>query len=247
MGEQTTTLRAEGQKTRWFKYGLNVAISVVLVVALAVILVWITQEKRKRIDMTASGLYSLKPQTLNIIRELKGPVKIVSLYRKADAAGQPLEESQIVADLLEEYASKGKNIQVELIDPVREKDKEESLYAELVQRYGSEMKNYQAFLDSFLKTDLEQIRKAFEAEADASAPLAAQKVGGDDQSQDAATIVDWVQQKTEELPTWGKSLAAAGIGEAAGVQGDCGCGSRADAGDCAECRIDRAVCAEERR
>ncbi len=208
MSEEKKDSHAEAQKTRWVKYGANVGLSIILVVALAAIVVWIAQEKHKRVDMTAGGLYSLKPQTINIIRDLKGPVKIVSMYRKVDAAGKPIEEAQIVADLLEEYASKGKNIQIDQIDPVREKDKEESLYAELVTRYGSEMKNYQAFLDEFLKKDFEQVKKQFEIEADAAAPLAAQmqKPGNDEQSQDAATIVDWVQQKPEELANWKKTI-----------------------------------------
>lgn len=210
MSETTKQVRPEAQKTRWLKYGTSVAFSVVLVIAIAVMAIWISQEKRWRADTTAAGLYSLKPQTVNIIRDLKSPVKIVSLYRKYDAAGKPVEEAQVVWDLLEEYASKGKNIAIEAIDPIREEEKQNALYAELVKRYGSEMKNYQAFIDDLLKRDLDQLIKLLEAEADIVAPLVSQKLGRDESSQDAATILDWVQQRPEELAQFKKSLERLG-------------------------------------
>ena len=206
MSEKQTQFQAEAQKQRWLKYGLNVLISVVLVIALAVLVVWLAQSSRKRADLTASGIYSLKPQTINIIGDLKSPIKIVSLYRKVDEAGKTSDAAQTVADLLEEYRAKGRNIQVELIDPVREKDKVEDLYSDLVRRYGSEMKNYQAFVDDLLGRQLPELKKAFDAEADAVAPLATMKLGADDDAQTATTITSWFQQFPDDLDTWRKSV-----------------------------------------
>ena len=129
---QETKIIIQTQKQRWLKYGVNVGVSIVLVIALATLLTWTAQMQRKRLDMTAGGLYSLKPQTLNIIRGIKTPVKIISLYHKTDVSGAPNEQAQIVSDLLEEYRTKGKGIEIESIDPVREKDKQEDLYNDLV-------------------------------------------------------------------------------------------------------------------
>src|SRR5687768_9019127 len=71
---------SETRSERWVKYGLNVALTSVLVVVLAFLVIWAAQRARSRADLTAGGSYSLKPQTVGVIGELKSPVKIVSLY-----------------------------------------------------------------------------------------------------------------------------------------------------------------------
>src|SRR4029453_10326761 len=74
--------RPETQQERWIKYGANVVLVTVVVILLAGILTYLAQRTGKRIDTTKSGAYSLKPQTTNILRDLKGKTKIVSLYTK---------------------------------------------------------------------------------------------------------------------------------------------------------------------
>src|SRR5690242_15119262 len=101
----TTGLPYETQHQRWIKYGANVALSVILVIAVAVIVTVIARRVGKSIDTTANGVYSLKPQTLNIIHNLKSPVRIVSLYtRPTGVAVQQtkteVDYGQVVADLL---------------------------------------------------------------------------------------------------------------------------------------------------
>src|SRR6478672_4224489 len=71
---------AEARNERWVKYGLNVLLTSILVVVLAFLVVWGAQWKRTRADMTTSGSYSLKPQTVTVISDIKSPVKLVSLY-----------------------------------------------------------------------------------------------------------------------------------------------------------------------
>src|SRR4051812_3813518 len=106
---ETSTGPAETQKQRWMKYGANVALVSVIVVVLGVVLAAIAQQSRAKvtIDTTKAGLYSLKPQTKGILKDLPQKVKIVSLYTVTKPPkGKEKEHLDLatpVADLLEEY------------------------------------------------------------------------------------------------------------------------------------------------
>src|SRR4051812_35828783 len=115
--EKPQTFTAETQRERWVKYGANVALTIFVAVALAVGITFLAQRTRRRLDTTQSGAYSLKPQTLNLIKDLKQPVKLVSLYSRQTSKGASKEQVQTVQDLLAEYKRKGRNIDVEYIDP----------------------------------------------------------------------------------------------------------------------------------
>src|SRR6185437_11844132 len=97
----------ESQHQRWVKYGANVVVASIVVILLAGLIVYFAQRTGLRKDTTATGAYSLKPQTLNILKDVKNKTKIVSLYRdeiRSDKGGMkksPYVEP--VADLLEEY------------------------------------------------------------------------------------------------------------------------------------------------
>ena len=149
----------ESQKERWLKYGGNVALATIIVILLAVLVVYLSERKSKRIDTTATGLYSLKPQTINLIKDNTQKIRIISLYTKSkppvdeeatdapkiDTAGQ----AETVADLLEEYRSKGRNIEVETIDPTASPVKVENLTNEVVEKYGGQVKTYRNFAESY--------------------------------------------------------------------------------------------------
>src|SRR5438067_13053721 len=79
-------LPRESQKERWVKYGANVALATVVVIVLAIVVIAIGQRTTRRFDMTAGKEYSLKPQTINIIKDLKSPVTLVSLYTHPENA-----------------------------------------------------------------------------------------------------------------------------------------------------------------
>src|SRR4051812_26167880 len=96
----------DSQKERWVKYGLNVIIAVIAVVLLAGAVVYLAQKTGKRIDTTESRAYSLKPQTLAILDDVKGKTKLVSLYRQEVASKGQMKKSpyaDVVADMLDEY------------------------------------------------------------------------------------------------------------------------------------------------
>src|SRR5688572_23902778 len=143
---------AETQQQRWLKYGGNVALSIVVVILLAAAVIWIAQRHGNRVDTTVGRVNSLKPQTINILQDVKSPTKIVALYAEKDANGKPNVYRQPVVDLLSEYDRKGNKIDVESIDPVNSPTKVDSLIAEVTEKYGGEVKKYKEVTDSYRAT-----------------------------------------------------------------------------------------------
>jgi hypothetical protein len=177
--------RPETQQERWIKYGANVVLVSVVVILLAGILTYLAQRTATRIDTTAGGAYSLKPQTVNILRDLKGKTKIVSLYTKEIIEGGKSVKSPYagpVVDLLDEYRRKGKNIEVDSIDPVQNPTKVDDLIAEVTNKYGGEVKQYREVLDAYPKT-YAQIKEIATAETAKIAKLPLDAVATDDESQ----------------------------------------------------------------
>jgi hypothetical protein len=157
---QPETFRHETQSERRLKYGVNVAVAIIAAIVVSGVLVYIVQTHDRRIDTTAAGAYSLKPQTRNIISDLKDKVTLVSLYTRTKPPEQDnntttasdqnapaaIDQAQVVADLLDEYRRDGKSIDVEIIDPNTEKDKLGKLHDELVVKYGKQIQGYKDFL-----------------------------------------------------------------------------------------------------
>jgi hypothetical protein len=147
------------QRERWIKYGANVILSSVLVAALAVVLTIIAQAHTIRVDTTIGSSQSLRPQTLNYIQnDLKSPVRIIGLYPKIKSESHEQDFYQPVADLLNDYATKGHNITVQMIDPDTQKDDFNKLVAEVTNRFGGEVKGYKAVLNA-LPADSDIMRK----------------------------------------------------------------------------------------
>ena len=167
----TQGYKAETQQERWIKYGGNVLLASVVVVILAVVVIWLAQEANARVDTTTSRLYSLKPQTINIIRNNDQPIKIVSLYTRVKkqrtnvVAGEEdnFDYIQPIADLLEEYKRKGKNIDVEVIDPNEQPTKVDQLIKDVTEKYGGEVQKYKELIKEYPET-YEKINGAIKQE-----------------------------------------------------------------------------------
>jgi hypothetical protein len=174
------TNQPESQKQRWLKYGGNVVIASVVVVALAVLLVYLAQSSHQRIDVTSGAQLSLKPQTKQIVKDVKQNVRLISLYTApstADATARSGTESDAdrraraelaaerqmkfdaVRDLLQEYARTTDKIRAEQIDPLAEPSKVDQLVAELTDKYGGAVARYREFIDKYTKTTFPQIQK----------------------------------------------------------------------------------------
>ncbi len=137
----------ESQGQRWVKYGSNVVLTVLVVVAIVGILVWFAQRNDRPIDTTTSSAYSLKPQTTNIIDNLGQKVTLVSVF--APTKGQPadgVDRPQVIRDLLEEYRRRGKNIDVKVIDKVSDAAKVEALIDDVKAKYGGQETAYRDYL-----------------------------------------------------------------------------------------------------
>src|SRR4029079_13796306 len=121
---------------------------------------------KMRVDTTQAGIYSLKPQTKQILKDLKQNVRIVSLYTNvkppADAskAKDFVDYSTPVADLLEEYKRYGGGkVEVEAIDPTQNPAKVDDLIANVTERYGGEVKAYRDFIDSYAGKTADHMKK----------------------------------------------------------------------------------------
>jgi len=177
MSESTAGIMGEAQKQRWLKYGANTIAASLLVVVLTVLVVWVTSADfhiggrrvrfRTTYDTTAAGLYSLKPQTLKLIRENKSPITIVSLYTRVRPSGEgaenPSEFAQTVADLLDEYQRRGNRIEVQVVDPVSQPYKVDQLIEKVTEKYGGEIEKYRKVVTDY-KGVYEEINKLAEGE-----------------------------------------------------------------------------------
>ncbi len=97
------------------KYGMNLGLMVLIVLAILVVLELFSKERfHVQIDTTKNKRYSLASQTLKVLEGLKEPVKIYAFYQEADPSRGPAE------DLLNLYRTKsGKKIDWEFVDPDR--------------------------------------------------------------------------------------------------------------------------------
>lgn len=196
MSDPTNKFGPEDQSTRWIKYGSNVVLSIVLVVALAVLLTWFAQRATLRADLTANGSLSLKPQTKYVLNQLKQKITLVSLYARPEDKPEQAEQARVVSDLLDEYHRHSSNVDVRIIDPIKEKDKLEELHVDLVSRYGSQIKNYKDYLDDW-KAKYDELRKLTDAESKRIAPFAGSEVPG---AEDESVVTQIVRTITDQLP-----------------------------------------------
>jgi hypothetical protein len=150
MAEAAVNPSYETQQQRWLKYGANVVLTVIAAIVLAILVVYLAQQFRGRIDRTYGHIYSLKPQTINLIKDLKSPVTLVSLYSQSrdprpEIQRERREQAQTVQDLLYEYQRKSSKIDVQIIDPDASPAKADALIKDVTERYGGEVQKYRSF------------------------------------------------------------------------------------------------------
>lgn len=195
----------ETQKQRWVKYGANVALASVVVILLAVIFAALAQQSwaKLNVDTTKAGLYSLKPQTKAVLRDLKQDVRIVSLYTQTKPRpGEEREHTDYatpVADLLGEYQRYGGGkVTTEVIDPTQNPAKIDALIAEVTDRYGGEVAQYRTFTDAFPKRN-EEFQKLLAAEAAEISKVDAAAAGESELGQWVNAARDQLTASTEGL------------------------------------------------
>jgi hypothetical protein len=198
MSETNPNLPPQSQHERWVKYGANVALSVLVGIALVILCTYLAQARDKRIDTTAEGVYSLKPQTLSIIQNLKSPIKIVSLYSKQSSREDIDTYSQTVQDLLDEYRASGNKIEVDFIDPLTQPAKADALINEVTTKYGGEVKAYSAFLADYAK-QYDDLKKKITDEDTTIHAVPFDKVTSPTLGQSLMSVIDTIDQLPDLL------------------------------------------------
>jgi ABC-type uncharacterized transport system involved in gliding motility auxiliary subunit len=99
-------------QTRSAAYGLNSAITVLLVIAIVGVLDFLTSRYPYKIDLTKNKIHTLSDQTKKVVKGLQTPVK-ATLFAK-------LSQREQVRPLLENYKALSTKFELEFVDPDRE-------------------------------------------------------------------------------------------------------------------------------
>src|SRR5215207_1764278 len=175
--KEKETFTPETQKQRWVKYGANVVLTVVVVIALAGLMVYLAQRTHRIFDTRRGSSNALKPQTINLIKEQPSKIKLVSLYSAQGRSGETriekkarAERMQAVEDLLKDYKRYGRNIEVDFIDPDQFPSKVDGLIKEITQQYGGEVAKYKEFLTGY-EAQRQQVKSLTDKEYEAVSQL----------------------------------------------------------------------------
>lgn len=101
-------------------YGANVVLTIGLAAVLLYLVVWAAGRIGGRIDLTSSGVNSLSPRTVALVKDLQKPVKITALYTTAlkEIRTHAEKHKQRISDLLDLYqGAAGGKITANVIDP----------------------------------------------------------------------------------------------------------------------------------
>jgi gliding motility-associatede transport system auxiliary component len=97
------------------KYGLNSVAMILLTLAFVGVANWVFSRHAIKYDATKNKAFSLSSLTINALRNLKQPVKIIAFYTYADDdAGRNKMKT-----LLEDYGKHSKMLDAKVVDPMR--------------------------------------------------------------------------------------------------------------------------------
>ncbi|MCD6310487.1 MAG: GldG family protein [Candidatus Eremiobacteraeota bacterium] len=99
-------------KKRSVHYHINTAISLILVLGIVIILGIFAARNHYQWDLTRNKRFTLAPQSVKILKNLKEDVKILAFYAK--------HTEKKARDLLDQYTYNSKHIKYEFIDPNRD-------------------------------------------------------------------------------------------------------------------------------
>ncbi len=101
--------REKALSKRTLKYGSNVTVQVIVVLAIVAMLAFLTTRRHVRFDWTASHLYSLSDQTKKVLDNLKKDVEIIAFFKTS--------EQNRAKDLLDEYNYRSSHLTYKFVDP----------------------------------------------------------------------------------------------------------------------------------
>ena len=108
---------AQSRKTR---YGGLSLISVAAVIGILVLLNMIVRNAGLRWDLTKNKLYSLSPESIRVLKDVKEETKAMVFISASDP--QLASQKEEIKRLLDEYASRNGKIKVEYVDPYRQQN-----------------------------------------------------------------------------------------------------------------------------
>lgn len=129
-------------------FALNTLLSVVVAVALVVLINWLAYRQFFRFDLTELGVYTLSPQTRQVLADLEQEHEIVTLF----AADTATLGQRRVRDLIDEYERKSDAIRVTHLDPNLDIARYEAFAARLRERYADAIATQQAAIEQGRQT-----------------------------------------------------------------------------------------------
>ena len=118
------------------RYTISGVVAVVLVIALTVMVNWLSARRFMRADWTTTQIYSLSEKTENILADLEDEIRIVVFMTPATSMFDQVQE------LLQRYKAASDKITVEHIDPEREPLKT----TQLAEQFGVQVANTVVFI-----------------------------------------------------------------------------------------------------
>ncbi|GEM_PF-1438481 len=165
--EPQAQARGSSAAQRRLTVGSNVAITIVLAVAIVVVLQWFGYEASARAtwarrDMTHTGVNSLSDGTAHLLRSLDKDVTLTSLYFKTDLEDEDQQSyRRSMDDLLRLYASTNPaKVRFDWTNPLSDHEKVKKLMARLREKakfkeelepYRKSVKGYQDTLDAKMR------------------------------------------------------------------------------------------------
>jgi hypothetical protein len=179
---KNTSMASEASAGRRLRVGTNVAISIILVVAIIVVAQVIGFKMHARADMTSSRVNSLSEATENLVRDLEQNVRLTSLYFETDREKEDQPRyRQAARDLLELYeATNRSKVTAQWVNPLKDHQEfkalvkrleEKNAFAEELDAYKEGIKRYQNELN-------EQMAGLVESELSQIAALGSETFGG---------------------------------------------------------------------
>jgi len=95
------------------KYGANVALLILIVLAIIVLVNVLASTHNKRFDLTEEKRYSLSPQTVKLLKSIPGEIEVICFYTQGNRARTRME------DLLSQYHYINKKFHYQFLDPDR--------------------------------------------------------------------------------------------------------------------------------
>ncbi|NKB88717.1 MAG: hypothetical protein GKS06_10900 [Acidobacteria bacterium] len=94
---------------RQAKYGTNAVVYTLLTLGVIVAVNYVAAQREWRVDLTEEGIFSLAPQTVQLLESLDGEVMVTGFYREGEGGA--------TGDLLESYRAASALFDFEMVDP----------------------------------------------------------------------------------------------------------------------------------